>query len=395
LNKSQGAITRFADLIADQLGYVRKDAVPTMSSGSYIFGSPIMPWTENQTPPSELRSLARRCETLRAAIILIKESVASVPFNLALKQDSPSARRAIERAELILHDPNEGKETIRGLIRRVMEDLLVLDAGALEVRYAMDGMPRYLDWIPGDEIRLAQAWKPGTVPSPAYFRIRMGQVVSSYEQNELIYFVRDCQPSGYGLSPVDVLKNAAESIIKGQTYNREYFDRGTLVDGILNLPELNEDELRSFRRYWNAMIQGKKHVFAMTNARDARWLPLRQTNKDMEFHQHLLWLSRLVCMIYGISPQDIGLTHDINRATAAVMDRMSIRRGIRPWLMLIKERFEEEIFRHIHPDIELIWQGIDKEDALTQSKIYQIATGGRAWMDPDEVRAEMGLKSGK
>ena len=96
-------------------------------------------------------------------------------------------------------------------------------------------------------------------------------------------------------------------------------------------------------------------------------------------------------MIYGISPQEIGLTYDINRATASVMDRNTIRRGIRPWLMLMKERFEEEILRKIHPDLEFIWLGIDREDARTQAEIYRIATGGRPWMEPSEVRQELGF----
>ncbi len=63
-------------------------------------------------------------------------------------------------------------------------------------------------------------------------------------------------PSGYGLSPVEVLKDACEAVIKGQTYNRDYFDHGTMIDGILNLPELHDEELRNFRAYWNAMIKG-------------------------------------------------------------------------------------------------------------------------------------------
>ena len=96
-------------------------------------------------------------------------------------------------------------------------------------------------------------------------------------------------------------------------------------------------------------------------------------------------------MIYGISPQEIGMTQDVNRATAEVQYRSTLRRGIRPWLMLIKERLEEELFTEIHPDIEIVWLGIDKEDALTQSRIYQIATGGRSWMEPEEVRQELGL----
>ena len=384
-------INQITDKIALRFGYIKKDSIPAFQSGGWLFGGSGMVWSGSTSSPTELRDLACRCETLRAAISIIKESVSAVPFRLSLATESPSGRRAIARAELILSDPSEGKETFRSILRRLMEDLLILDAGALEIRHALDGLPRYIEYIPGDEIRLAAPEIPGTIPSPSYYRVSMGHVIGEYEYNELIYFVRDRQPSGYGLPPVEVLKNTAESIIKGQTYNREYFDRGTMVDGILNLPELNEDELKNFRRYWNAMIQGKRHVFAMTNARDAHWLQLRHTNKDMEFHQHLLWLSRLVCMVYGISPQEIGLTHDVNRATAQVMDRNTLRRGIRPWLMLIKERVEEEILRAIHPDLEFIWLGIDREDALTQAEIYRIATGGQAWMEPSEVRHELGL----
>jgi len=392
LKNSAPVLIQLADMLAERLGYVRKDTIPLMMSGNHILGSPIVPWAENRTPPEELRALARRCETLRAVISIIKESVASVPFRLGLNSDSVSGNKALERAALILSDPNEHKESLRDLIRRLMEDLLILDSGAFEIRKAFDGLPRYINWIPGDTIRLAMPETPGTAPSPAYFKVHMNTITAEYEQDELVYFARDKQPSGYGLSPVDVLKDACEAVIKGQTYNRDYFDHGTMVDGILNLPELHDEELRNFRAYWNAMIKGKKHVFAMTNARKANWLPLRQTNKDMEFHQHLLWLTRLICMIYRISPQEIGITHDVNRATAVVMDRNTIRRCIRPWLGLIKERLDEEIFHKIHPDIELIWLGIDREDALTEARIFQIATGGQAWMDPDEVRRELGLK---
>ena len=198
MNKPTGVLTRITDHIADRLGYIRRDTIPKASAGSYLLGSAINPWSETQTPASELRALARRCETLRAVISTIKESVAAVPYRISLKEDTPSGRKALNRAMLILNDPNESKETFTCIIRRLMEDLLILDAGALEVRRAMDGLPRYINWLPGDEIRFTQPEDPGTVPSPAYYRVKLGRIEAEYEINELVYFVRDRQPSGYG-----------------------------------------------------------------------------------------------------------------------------------------------------------------------------------------------------
>ena len=63
----------------------------------------------------------------------------------------------------------------------------------------------------------------------------------------------------------------------------------------------------------------------------------------MQFLEFQVWYVRKVAAVYGLSPQDLGLTMDINRANAEQQAEQTEDRGQRPLMALMQEALTREI----------------------------------------------------
>lgn len=116
----------------------------------------------------------------------------------------------------------------------------------------------------------------------------------------------------------------------------------------------------------------------------------------MQFYELNLWLARIIFATFEVSPQDLGFTMDVNKATAGVQERLTKSQGVANLLDVMAEEVNKEIISDLatidskFDEIEFAFDVQDRIDAKVQAEVDQIhiTSGTRT---PDELRVRDGL----
>ena len=95
--------------------------------------------------------------------------------------------------------------------------------------------------------------------------------------------------------------------------------------------------------------------------------------------------------MFGLSPQDLGVTFDINRATSEVQQEQTEDRGLRPLLALIQDYLTREVVwdeRFGGPDNNLAFRftRLNLKESLSRAQMYKLGLAGVSWMTINEAR---------
>jgi HK97 family phage portal protein len=287
----------------------------------------------------------------------------------------------------------------------MMKDLLLLDAGVLEKvpyegededhrgiaeLYAMDGGNIRIDADKHGEIK--QYWQvleeEGVDPIP-------------FEKDKIIYVMNNPRTDSlYGLSPLETLHNSVTAFLYGESYNIKYFENDARPSGIVDLGmSVAERELDRFREYWRAEHQQKPHRIMVVGGGGSgvKWVPISTTPKDMEMMNYLNWLMKIILMVFGVSPAEVGWTEDVSRAPAAGAMLQSLafkNRAIYPIMGTIGHYLTESIINQEFGFEELQFEFIEETsipDKIQKAQFYQYAIMGK-WMTVNEIRKAEGME---
>jgi hypothetical protein len=101
------------------------------------------------------------------------------------------------------------------------------------------------------------------------------------------------------------------------------------------------------------------------------------------------------CAVFQISPQDVGITMDINRANADQQAEGSEDRGLRPLLALIQEYLTREVvwdpsFGGRKNNLAFRFTKLNLKESLNRAQINTLALGKVPWKTINEARTEEG-----
>lgn len=300
------------------------------------------------------RAWADQNEWIRAAINHRKTQVSQAKYDIVPIDPTQGVDDAMRvRILSVFAKPNAKTDSFRGLIEPVVEDVLILDAGSIEVVRNLKGFPAQLWQVDGAQIRLDPLWQ-GATDKPRYFwypQSAAGVNMPSASgtgvgmlDTELIYLMQN--PATWrvlGFSPMETLRETVESEIMASRYNKAQVSQAP-PHGIVDLGEdATPENVNQFERYWRAEITGQKSTAVIGGTKDAKFIPFGKSNRDMQFLQWQTYLIRKITSVFGISPQDLGVTFDINRANAQEQGNLSEDRGLKPLLNLIESQFNREV----------------------------------------------------
>jgi len=200
-----------------------------------------------------------------------------------------------------------------------------------------------------------------------------------------------------GLSKLESLKATIDAELHGHQYNHRQVVNAA-PDGMLDLGEgARPEQVDAFKSYWQAEVAGRGAMAFIGGSKNAQFIPFRGTNRDMQFLEWQLYLVRKICAVFGLSPQDLGVTADINRATADVQSEQSEDRGLRPLLGLLAEYFTREIVQDPTfggPDNNLAFKftRLNLKESMSRAQINAKALAGVPWKVIDEARRDDGLE---
>jgi HK97 family phage portal protein len=343
------------------------------------------------------RNWAEHSEWVRAAINLRRTQVSSaewdiVAFDPDIRVDN---RRLQKKIQALFDRPNPMNDSFRSWIEPIVEDILVLDAGAIEKTRSYRGEPRELYAVDGAQVRVSSVWD-GDPDEPRYFWYPDGFERARWTNDEMVYIMEN--PRTYvpvGLSKMETLKMTIDADIAGHEYNRRQVLQAA-PDGIFDLGEgIRPEQVEEFEEYWHSEVAGRGAIAFIGGSKNAKFIPFRANNRDMQFMEWQLFLVRKIAAVFGISPQDLGLTMDVNRANSEVMQENTEDRGLRPLMSLIQDYLTREIvwdpaFGGVDNNLAFRFTSLNLKESLDRAKINELALAGVPWKTLNEARKDEG-----
>lgn len=365
-----------------------------------------------------LRRAVNAVPVARICVDTLKEKITKTKW--IIKTIDPMAKTDEEKVKEItdlLKNPNE-EDSMRSFLDKILEDLLVLDAVAIEKTRFPDGKLARLYQVDATTIRpvydeygnrdIEVPLPNGETPPVSFLQIfnnsmyggpESGEIVAAWAKKDFIYFHMHPQGSinnfGYGLSPIEGVLSVVSNLLNSDNFNGNYFDEGAFPPIILQLTQsLETRQLEAYREYLYNQIEGNFHKPAiMAGGGELKVHNLKDlTNRDMQFMEYTLWLSKLLCAAYGLSPEDIGLTDTTgSKSVSEVQKDLSEGKGYGSVLNLLKEIINQHIIYKDfgYTELEFDWVALDSEDAKTTADIQDLRLKNGT-MTLNEVREQNG-----
>ena len=314
------------------------------------FFSPIFGQPRLEAPPSTLRQFANTV-WCSAAIKTIIDEITSLEWNIIPKEEYEENydEKKLNEIKAFFTYPNQNGETLTILLKKLLKDILELDAGVIvkvfskgsykKANYSMKTYQYSKDediekgyenieikQLKDENIHLNEIYvrdggsflvNPdlyGVLPedTPAYFQYSFyhpTQKPLAFNKREIVYMrMNPRTTSHYGFSPIQSLFSILESLNNAARFNRDYFVENAIPSGILSLMGASKDSINKFKANWDKQIRGKPHKLAMFN-QEIKWTPMNLNNKDMEWLEGQKFYQRLVWAMFGVTSDELGFCY--------------------------------------------------------------------------------------
>jgi len=353
------------------------------------------PQRDKRVSFSTLKAIIDTYDVARMAISHRIDDVRSLNWSIVPKRGfSGDAENAVETGHAIMARP-EGPGTVmpfRPWLAKWLEDVLRYDAGCLFRRRDYTGQVCGLEVVSGTTIApMLDYWgRTPNAPAPAYTQFVHGVPWKWYSTADLIYIPFRPQPdSPYGFAPLEAILLTANTDIRFQNHFLSWFTAGTVPEGFATAPEdiSSPDQLREWQEYWDALLYGddaaKHQIKFMPHGTIFEWPRDKKFDKDFS-----LYLMRKVAAAYHVTPNDLGFTEDVNRATGDTQVDVQFRVGTLPLVQYVEEILTDYLQQDRGLPVEFKFDtGQEKEDRLAVAQAHQLYVDMGA-ESPDEVRAE-------
>lgn len=332
-------------------------------------------WAGNHNQPAGvansrlLREWADTNEWVRAAINVRRIQVGRADI-LVTPADTrrPYDAKMMQQVQRLLDQPNEFRDSYRSLIEPVIEDVLVLDRGVISKSMTAGSrrIPTALYAEDGATIKIFPAWS-GDPDEPRYL----------YEEpnsnrrvpllnDEAIVMMANPATYRFGRSPVEVLQHTIRADLQATKSAMQMVDMKP-PPHLIQLPGVSATTLERLRTSYEADVAGRREILFMNGPTAATVAPLVFSARDNQWLEWQEYLARKIATVFQISPQQLGLTFDINRATAQQQQEIFEDTGLIPLLLLLEEFLNRELLADFAPAIDTFRSDLD---ALNLSIIY-------------------------
>jgi len=386
-----------------------------------LFGGGTQPTTEKATPSfapdtypyargaqsintiakmstEQLRRWSRNNPWIRAAVNLRRQQISRAKWDIVTTDAGDNANpRTVQKLRELFRRPNPKGESWRSFIEPVIEDILVLDQGAIEIekkvgsRVGADPVA-YLWNKDAARIAFDTTWDGRDESKPRYYELdSAGRQVAIYKNDELIVVIANpVTYSPIGLSPLEVLAETITADLDAAAYNAKAVSQAA-PPGVLHLGEgVRPDQVDSFKAYWEAEVAGKSQIAITGGGKGMQWLPLAASNRDMQFMEWQVYLARKICAVFAVQPQDIGISFDVNKSTSETGAAFTYDNGIVPLAELIAEYLTREVVARYDTDLRFVFTEIGRTAQQNIAEYNKMALGGLPWLRINDALRERG-----
>lgn len=339
----------------------------------------------------QLRTLADSLDILRLMIETRKDQVGKLKWNLKGEDGKPAPEAKAKKVRELLKRP-DGVSTFDEWLRRLLEDLFVIDAPAVYVNRTVGGAVLSFEPIDGATVkRLIDAGgRTPKPPDPAYQQILKGLPAADLTTDDLLYSPRNLRTSRlYGYSPTEQILLTVNIALRRQTAQLSFFTEGTLPEAIVGVPETwTAEQLEQFQNYWDGALTGN-----LAERSKVRFVPggmkSQTIQKDDLSGKFDEWLARVIAFAFSVSPQ--GLVAQMNRATAETAHQQAIEEGLAPIMLWVENLVNRMISDYLKVEgVLFAWEDEESVDPLESAQVDQILVN-TGILTKNEAREKRGL----
>lgn len=307
---------------------------------------------------------------------------------------SEQSARALAVKKL-LSAPNPDDD-FNAFFLKVAKDILVMDAGGIEKERSLSGGIAALWPMDGATISIETDetgqvlgfWQGEGTPDAQHF-----------DRQDLIYLLQN--PSTYtvyGTSPIETVWQSVAGDLFANQYNSKYFEKHGVPSGLLSLLGVkSEDEFIRFMRDWERVLKENPHNIPVIWAQDAKFTSLSGNNRDMQFLEYLSYLIKRICMVYRVTPSELGFTDSsmsgLGSTTASQQADIFESKAIAPLLHLFARKLTKELVWDEFGFKDLQFKFIAKDTAAEDRQRAQEAEDLKNSLTCiNEIRATRGQK---
>ena len=324
----------------------------------------------------ELRLLADRHDITRLAIETRKDQLEKLDWTikpLALQRPDADTRARCERLAGFWRRP-DGERPFASWLRELLEDLLVLDAPAIELRRNRGGDIIGLDVVDGATIKVLvdETGRRPRAPAPAYEQVIHGRPWKLLTADELLYVPRNPRPhKAYGFGPVEQIIMTVNIALRRQAMQLHHFTEGNVPPGLLNAPDgWSVEQIRQFQEWFDSVLAGNTGARSrlVWGPSGTRYQAFKEAPYKDEFDE---WLARIVC--YAFSLPATAFIRQVNRATAEAAQEAALAEGLAPLMGWVKRLIDHVIQDRLgQADLEFAWVDLRPADPAEQAKVLDI-----------------------
>lgn len=342
------------------------------------------------------RHWSTNSEWIRGAVNIRRSQVSSADWDIVpYDKNKPYSRRQQKDVKRLFMRPNPANDSFRSFVEPLVEDIIVLDAGVVEKVRSLDDGLREMWPVDGATIKVNANWD-GNADETRYYWYPDYKERATFKNEDILYMMANPRTnSPVGLSGLETLKMVIEAELFGHEYNRRQV-AGAAPDGVMDLGDgMTQPDVDKYRAYFESEVAGRGAIGFIGGSKGAKWIPFRQTSRDMQFLEWQIYLVRKIAVVLGLTPQDLGVTFDVNRSTSETQIQISEDRGLRPLMTLLQDYFTEEIIWDRSfggPDNNLAFRftALNLKESTAKAAISEKALAGVPWRTMNEVRLEEG-----
>lgn len=336
-----------------------------------------------------LRRMAAANWVDRTCIFTLRDEITGIPWDIV--PNNPKEKYDTKFQQYIknlLLRPNRNNENWRTLIDKIVEDILVVDAGCIEKVRNKHGIITELWHLDGATIKPCYD-EHGVIGDPAYQQFLPGQKenkpMAEWRNEDVVYIMWNPQGTvdsfGFGLSPVEAGLAVGTAFLYAEAYNLGFFKTNTIPPMLINMgKDASPGEVERFRSFMASEMAGNdgfhqpiigsfNEGFSVEN--------LLPNPKDMAWQEYTEWQMRWKVALYRMSPQDIGFTLDQYKTEGVVQEQLSQNKAINSLKNVIKQYIDAEIindvnFTRFSYNLQFQWIDSDIVDPLDQAAVDKI-----------------------
>ena len=259
--------------------------------------------------------------------------------------------RHIEEVAEFLINPNSSRESFGSIRQKIDRDLLMYDAGSIEIVRGESGLPAEMFAMEGSSIMLSTDQSGNfTDYKKAYFeRIEEDPTGLWYGIDELIYLVMNPRSgTPYGTSKIETLARTVINAHKIENYNADLFGNDATPRLAVLFNNVSLDKLQEYQEYWDSNLRGKPHrpILISTGEGEGQVKieKIGLSPNEMSFKQYSQWMLEQIMSVFNMQPLVLGMvTPNTGKLNSEQQQEQFERDALVPQLNTFAYHFNSEL----------------------------------------------------